>query len=224
MATVCLHFKFGYCRFRDNCRLNHDDALCDDEQCDITSCSKRHPKVCRYFTFFDRCKFGDYCRYRHLKSRNSYENELLSLKNKLDQMETNFTVLKLQNEQIISNVSNLIQETVVKTTETIFEKLNYHQNKKEELVELQFKALEDQVSKLSRSSSSAAKLTPRPTPTSATLTPNGQGPLSSWNVSANSLKTKGTRLNHVQSLQKPTTSTRADDANSRQTQLQIPDG
>ena len=105
MATICLHFKFGYCRFRDNYRLNHDDALCDYEQCDVTSCSKRHPKVCNFFTFFGRCKFGDYRRYSHLKARNSYENEIMSLKSKLDQLETNFTVLKLQNEQFKMSIT-----------------------------------------------------------------------------------------------------------------------
>ena len=165
-------------------------------------------KCAIFFTFFGRCKFGDYCRYSHLKARNSYENEIMSLKSKLDQLETDFTVLKLQNEHIIQNVNNLIQETVVKTTETIFEKLNYHQNKKEELVESQFKALEDQVAKLAKSSSSAITSTPRPIPfetKSATLTPNVQGPLNFCNVTAKSSKTKGSHLNHAKSHHKPTT-------------------
>ena len=65
MENVCYFNKFGFCKFLQKCRFRHVDKLCEEENCEIKSCSSRHPKACRYFSEFKMCKFGEYCRFAH---------------------------------------------------------------------------------------------------------------------------------------------------------------
>ena len=80
---ICVHFKFGYCKFRANCRFSHVDIICDDStDCDIGNCDRRHPRECKYFTSYGRCKFGSFCRYSHVKSKVIADHEELKECNK----------------------------------------------------------------------------------------------------------------------------------------------
>ena len=63
--NVCRNNKFSYCKYGENCRFLHINEECDDNNCDISACKKRHPKICRYFRDFRKCKYLDYCRYKH---------------------------------------------------------------------------------------------------------------------------------------------------------------
>ena len=76
MATqnVCYHNKFGYCKYQDTCRNPHVKDLCENSQCDISNCSKRHPRMCKFYKEFGKCKFSDYCFFKHV--RNDSENEI----------------------------------------------------------------------------------------------------------------------------------------------------
>ena len=46
--TICLHHKFGHCKYRDTCRQRHVQEHCESSECDIDSCVKRHQHVCRF--------------------------------------------------------------------------------------------------------------------------------------------------------------------------------
>ena len=63
---VCSFNKYGYCNFRSNCRKKHVNECCEDEGCGIRTCNFRHPKPCRYFRDFRRCKFSD-CKFKHIE-------------------------------------------------------------------------------------------------------------------------------------------------------------
>ena len=63
-AGVCYYFKYGHCKFQSNCRNKHVEDLCENPSCEIAACEKRHPKKCKYFLNFGRCKFL-YCSYKH---------------------------------------------------------------------------------------------------------------------------------------------------------------
>ena len=67
MATehVCRFNKFGYCRYRDTCRNLHVNETCENTSCDISRCNQRHPRECRYYREFSRCKF-DPCKFKHI--------------------------------------------------------------------------------------------------------------------------------------------------------------
>ena len=64
-ANTCPHFKFGYCRYQSLCRLTHVREICQNKACEIEECDKRHPRICRYWHDYGRCKFSEYCAYRH---------------------------------------------------------------------------------------------------------------------------------------------------------------
>ena len=40
---------------------------CKEKTCRNSKCQFRHRRVCKYFEKFGRCKFGDFCEYRHRK-------------------------------------------------------------------------------------------------------------------------------------------------------------
>ena len=63
--AICFKNKFGYCRYSDSCRFKHVTIVCDDGQCQIQNCEKRHPKICRYYRDYRRCKFTIGCKYKH---------------------------------------------------------------------------------------------------------------------------------------------------------------
>ena len=61
----CKHNKFGFCKHGEKCRKQHVEELCKNKECEINQCRKRHPRPCRYFSAFQRCKFGEYCAFKH---------------------------------------------------------------------------------------------------------------------------------------------------------------
>ena len=88
IASICLHNKFGHCKFRETCRHPHNNEICEETNCEINKCSKRHPKSCRYFKDFNRCKFGDFCSFVHRELKNdAKEQELNEVKARLVNLE-----------------------------------------------------------------------------------------------------------------------------------------
>ena len=63
--NVCKFNKFGYCRYKENCRKMHVDKLCDNPSCELSKCIQRHPKVCKWYRDHIRCKF-DPCKFTHI--------------------------------------------------------------------------------------------------------------------------------------------------------------
>jgi hypothetical protein len=63
--NVCSFNKYGFYKFRLNCRRPHIMEKCSKPNCEILTCSKRHPKVCRYFRDIGFCKFSEWCLFNH---------------------------------------------------------------------------------------------------------------------------------------------------------------
>ena len=84
----CQHFKFGYCRYLNTCKKKHDMEICNEKDCSVVLCRKRHPKVCRYFAKYERCKFGTYCKYLHKPSTDTilelFESKMKDLESMVD--------------------------------------------------------------------------------------------------------------------------------------------
>ena len=120
VETVCQFFKYGHCKFLEKCRNKHVQDVCENKNCEVTTCLKRHPRPCKFFQFYHRCKFNP-CSYMHedtmdmskvkeVKSELEMQAaEIDTLKSKLEVLETNFTeiriVLKGLNSQPSSSVS-----------------------------------------------------------------------------------------------------------------------
>ena len=106
MEGVCKHNQRGYCKFGMQCRKHHINEICQNGNCSLEVCQKRHPNVCKFFSIFGSCKFGEDCAYTHIKSKreNSIEKlikEIEHLKRKVDELMTEKAVNDL--EQNIKN-------------------------------------------------------------------------------------------------------------------------
>ena len=90
MATqnVCKWNKFGYCKHGDMCRKLHVNDICENSSCKIMCCLKRHPKPCKFYAIYKRCKF-DPCAFLHVENTNSFE------------------YLKKENENILSKINDI---------------------------------------------------------------------------------------------------------------------
>ena len=63
--NICWFNKFGYCRFGNLCFRKHENIICKNVNCEISKCSSRHPRICKFFLEYQKCKFGEYCRFSH---------------------------------------------------------------------------------------------------------------------------------------------------------------
>ena len=108
-AQVCRHFKYGYCRFQDLCRYEHVKEVCDDVECSVTLCRKRHPRLCIYFSKFNRCKFGSFCQFSHderqISPQCNHKDSLISTE--IEKLKEVISSLKLENEKLKKKVEEL---------------------------------------------------------------------------------------------------------------------
>ena len=172
-STICLHFKFGHCRYGEKCRLQHVSSLCEDNTCEIEHCRHRHPRQCLYFTQYGRCKFGLYCSYSHVIKADDqgyasqFKQEISNLTERISAMErhidekesrmklleTEVEIIKEENAKLKVEIENRdkvfkthIERAIEKTTEMMVNKLKSMQKEKESKTDMQLKTLEDQLS------------------------------------------------------------------------------
>ena len=117
MATqiVCNYNKFGFCKFKETCRKQHINKVCENSSCDVLTCTLRHPKECKYYRDFNRCRFGEWCSFAHVHKEDQnlkLENE--KMQEKLAGIEKNsiekdeqIESLKLENAKINNKLSEI---------------------------------------------------------------------------------------------------------------------
>ena len=105
---VCHHNKFGFCKFEKNCMKKHVDVICEKKNCDISQCEKRHPSLCKFYSHYGRCKFMDFCKYKHVKNVqvSSLETEMKEVKSKLKVKDDEIILLANR----IDSLSVLVEE------------------------------------------------------------------------------------------------------------------
>ena len=124
--TLCLFNKFGYCKFSERCIRHHVNEICVSNHCNISECRKRHPKLCKYFENYRRCKFNP-CAYRHEKdSSKTYdeveERNLKEINDKMSVIENEIIKKNERIEELVSKISSL--ESKIKEIDTFKEKIN----------------------------------------------------------------------------------------------------
>jgi len=145
MSTeVCKYEKFGICKMREQCQDYHPVENCQENNCSIVKCKKRHPQQCRYFATQEGCKFGKSCKFDH-HNRQMCLQELQSNQEKLmnenKHLKTNQDKLihlnrlqdqqiQLLNEKIVSLEKNLL--SFMKDTFVSDDTVNKFENKKTE--------------------------------------------------------------------------------------------
>ena len=90
-AVVCKHYQTGYCKFKEHCQKHHVKDICETENCKSKTCNYRHPKVCKYLTAHNTCKFGEHCAYQHKIPKASTEINVIV--NKLNALENSANIL-----------------------------------------------------------------------------------------------------------------------------------
>ena len=71
--------------------------MCKENACDVLSCSYRHPLKCKYHIQYQRCKFGEYCRYLYISDKNQEE----------DIMKSEIEAIKEENKTLKEKVRSL---------------------------------------------------------------------------------------------------------------------
>ena len=106
---VCKYNQSGYCKYQSRCRFRHVNTICEDEECNNKSCENSHPKLCTYFEKFGRCKFGDFCKFSHLKLAKTHSDDvktkLIQLEDKVNEQQDEISILKDE----IKGLKNLLQ-------------------------------------------------------------------------------------------------------------------
>ena len=116
---VCQFFRFGFCKYRLRCKLQHVKEVCHLEECSYENCQIRHPKRCFYFNKYGNCKLGSNCAYKHEKSRveskldailkkNNEKDDLIrQLLNDVKELKAKVVELTNKNEQLVNRVDEI---------------------------------------------------------------------------------------------------------------------
>ena len=170
MISVCAYHKYGHCKYKNTCRKRHVDELCKENACVIDLCSKRHPRQCRYYQNFGRCKCGKFCSFSHdVMANTSIREEILAMKHRLSQLEEltfkqasdlktmseNIDALKKENDKLRqdaenfnANVKNIIEKVVSQTTEAVIKQMTTHQTSVENQTNLLLNSMQEQITSI----------------------------------------------------------------------------
>ena len=103
--NICIFNKFGFCKFKTNCRKQHILEICSNQNCETKRCSLRHPKTCRYYRDIGYCKFGEWCYFKH---ENGTSKEI---EEKVKILDAKFETIKKcisEKDEVIENLKNKI--------------------------------------------------------------------------------------------------------------------
>ena len=131
--NVCSWNKFGFCKHREFCRKYHEKKLCETQACDILNCLLRHPKKCKFYTEYKRCKF-DPCAYKHIDSDinddmiENMRKENKALLNQLEQVRMDLDVLAVKERESEETINRLI---------AVEEKVNNIEKNSDKIIDLE---------------------------------------------------------------------------------------
>ena len=111
---ICIYEKFGFCRNGASCKFTHPTLVCDDQNCNIQECTKRHPQACRFFTSYKYCKYGDSCKFLHMKKPDDKINkeEYITLKEKYDVLENKYSKIQDRVATLENNFFDLLRNEI----------------------------------------------------------------------------------------------------------------
>ena len=119
--TICKFNQSGFCKYQNHCRKQHIMDICPTPMCN--NMSFRHPKVCKFFNNFKRCKFGELCAYLHGPEIQTEDGKISELEENLAQVKAEIrkveaTLLKLEN---IENRMRSVEDSNRRNNERIEE-------------------------------------------------------------------------------------------------------
>ena len=87
--------------------------------CDVKTCNLRHPRECRWFRDYQRCKFIEYCSYSYVKKVADYEKlkkENESFEKKIYEIEKNM----VEKDKLLDSIVNSMLKKFRKLEEKLF--------------------------------------------------------------------------------------------------------
>ena len=91
---------------------------CPIQNCTSTSCTKRHPQVCKYFLVQKICRFDENCSYKHIEHSN--QNDIIELKDKIVILEKSVRFMTAQISELTEELSNNKQYYPQEETKALF--------------------------------------------------------------------------------------------------------
>ena len=122
---ICKYNKFGYCKFGEKCRKQHNKEVCLEQSCGISQCNLRHPKVCKYYRNYGRCKFFPFAFKHEDPGQNSeiVDKEIKTLNDKLLALEKAIICKNEEIEELTTKILSIENKSFENRNEIIDEKL-----------------------------------------------------------------------------------------------------
>ena len=92
--NICKFNQFGFCKFGESCKKEHENQICSQEGCNRKNCILRHPRPCKYFEANGFCKQGDESAYSHRNTR--CKSDIDSTFKEIDKLKKDVEKLKLE--------------------------------------------------------------------------------------------------------------------------------
>ena len=106
-ATLCLHHQYGHCKFGVHCRNQHITETCANFPCVTTKCSKRHPKVCKFFSISGSCRFKESCSYLHKRVEN---DKIYALNKEVEKLKEDIELLTTEVKKLQESLSKSVSK------------------------------------------------------------------------------------------------------------------
>jgi FtsZ-binding cell division protein ZapB len=106
----CKFHQRGHCKFGEHCKHFHTQHTCTHALCEDSTCTARHPRLCRYYSQSGYCKFGTSCSYLHqvlLSEKSDVEQLKIKLQQVIDSLKIKETEIKKLDEKV-----NLLEGTL----------------------------------------------------------------------------------------------------------------
>ena len=153
IESLCLHRKFGHCKFSERCRKYHAQETCESSNCEVKDCLKRHPKACSFshkkkeFVPNQLVPIDHVLRLDILEKKiEERDNEINSLNDKVDALEETCRALKIQFRKDLETVTAL---AVKEGTNALINAFNQKQDDLEKKSATSYDALYQQLTLIS---------------------------------------------------------------------------
>jgi hypothetical protein len=83
------------------CKHFHTKYTCTNTQCDISTCSARHPRPCKYYSQSGFCKFGQSCSYGHQDKKSDVDELKINIQQVMDSLKNKETEIKDLEKKVI---------------------------------------------------------------------------------------------------------------------------
>ena len=155
IETICKFNQTGFCKFLSHCRNQHVMDIYPTNQCKDMHCVLRHPRTCKFFSNFGRCKFDEECAYLHNSRNQTIDLEIRELESELRKTKTKIKELENIQERMdkLETIQKASEEIDMKMSDRVFriESILEERNQPKPFVEgNQISELEEKLGELSQ--------------------------------------------------------------------------